>query len=65
MLNLALKILGIALQTDYPITFWEIPVFEKDLEEVNKSHWINPAPIKSQASYPESLITTGFTNAVG
>lgn len=43
-------ILGIALQTDCPITFWEITVFEKDLEEVNKSHWINPAQIKSQTS---------------
>lgn len=38
MLNLVLIILGIALQTDYPIT-WEITVFGKDLqEEINISH---------------------------
>lgn len=38
MLHLVLMILGIALQNDYPITFWEITVFEEGLEEVNKSH---------------------------
>lgn len=33
MLNLVLIILGIALQTDYPISFGEITVFGKDLQE--------------------------------